>query len=227
MLTWLIPTIATVGLGLLGLWYMRRRDVVAADRAVLDSIWSEFAEYHRQIQVLQSAARSGWPNQRVLASDLADTWTALENGAAHFGRLSQLRYDGLGALAQRIHDACKSTANDRATLRGVAEGTATTSSSVLQGSVPWSELDSDALVYSALAAIYLREGPLTPRRRAWWRLPGRRDATDWQITAPIRNRIKRTRDQTGDRVTTIEQVRRIIRSYLKGPLCVLLTPNVF
>lgn len=216
MVPWLIPVITSAVLGLLGLWYMKRRDVVAADRGVLDSIWSDLAEYHRRIKAAQGAAQGTRPNVRDLASDLHDAWYALEVGASHVGKLSRLRYDGLRALADRVRDACRTTTNDRALLKTLADGVATTSPTRLLDTIPWQGLNTDALVYWALAGIYRREGPLAPRRRAWWRLPARREATDWQIAAPIRHWVKGHRYRSADElVTSIDQVREMIRTRLE------------
>lgn len=210
-----VPVVVAAGIGLLTLWYMKRQRIVEADRPVLDDIRNEIVvKYHKHIEVARNQAEAGVQNlrrMRVMASDLSVAWAALEAAAAHIGRLSRLRYDGLRPLAHRIQDACESTASDRQQLEALASGTATAPER-LAAALPWPSLGFDALAYGALASIYRREGPLTPRSRDWWRLPSKREANDSQIFAPIAHRVRKKTSQPEDVLTSIAEVRELIRS---------------
>lgn len=118
------------------------------------------------------------------------------------------RYDGLRVLAHRIYDAYESTADSRGILAPVARGTAVAPTTVLVASMPWPDLIADATIFRTLAVVYRRQGPLTPRRHAWWRTRGRREATPLQIGAPLRRRNSAQR-RRGD-VTSIDQARAIL-----------------
>ncbi len=210
-----IPVGVTVVIGVLTLWYIKRRDVISADRVVLDDIRREMVEYYERIEAARRQLpieSSTVPRMRALAIDVDGSWNSLERGWSHVGRLSRLRYDGIRTLAHRIGDSCNSTARDREQLKALAQGTAVTSPERLTGAIPWPALNADALIYLALASIYRREGPLGPITRAWWRVPSRRESTDQQITAPIRHRGKRKKGETTDDVRSIARVREIIRA---------------
>lgn len=195
----------------------KRRDIVAADREVLDIMWTHLTDYYRRLELAQSLAASQRPDMRRMASDISDAWLALKTGSTQIGRLSRLRYDGLRILASRIQEACRTTSASRRSLEPVANGTAVTAPSTLLDAVPWPSLDTDALLCMALSAIYRREGPLTPKKLAWWRLPSRRENTSMQIAAPIRHHVKRSGKDKGDKseelVTSIDQVKELVRDH--------------
>ena len=206
----------TIVLGVLSLWHRSRQARLNADREVLDRILADADEYFEEMLRFESLVVTGARSSAVTvaairdaASTLQKLWTALERAVFQVGRLSTVRYDGVRPLGRRIHDACTSTASDRAFLEVLATGSAYTDPSKLSSAIPWPDLQTDALLYRTLAVVYRRRGPLTPRRLTWWRIPSRRESTSLQIAAPLR-RKRRRRGTNEERVTSVEQTRTLI-----------------
>lgn len=210
MLGWLAVLIPSA-IALYALIHYKRRDQVNADRQVLDQIVADLTAFDRGLVAVLAAKTAGPPVGKP-AADLRDSWHHLEDAATAVGRVSNLRYDGLRTLGSRIADACRSTEADRAILEMLAARSAAARWDRLDSLFPWPSLRTDSLIYQTLAVVYRREGPLTPRRRAWWRIPSRRTSTLLQTSAPIRYRVTRRKGGSGGTaVANLDEARTFIK----------------